>query len=110
MKNTEKNINTEDKQISKELDEELNSVILRVNDIMKQNDCIKTEEPIIFEIKDKEINRESNEESINESTVMTTENMDVISELEIKSEQIFEVKDVTNIQLTYVSPYIVKCL
>ena len=105
-KKYDKNIDSEDKQMLKQLDEEFNSMALSVDEFMKQNDCIKNEEQNIFEIKDNDIIRESNEEPINESTVMSTEDMDIISEMDVKSEPIFEIKDMTNSQSTDVSPHI----
>ena len=42
----------EDKQEFYFLNEEMNSVIISVNEIKKQKDCIKTEELNIFEIND----------------------------------------------------------
>ena len=101
-----KNIDSEDKQKLKQLDEEFNSINLSVDEFMKQNVCIKTEEQNIFEIKEKDINRETNEESIIVSTVMSTEDMDIISEMDVKSETIFEIKDMTNSDSTDVSPHI----
>ena len=101
----DKNIDFEDKLKLKQLDEEFNSMALSVDEFMKQNDCIKTEEQNIFEIKDKDINRDTNE-TINESTVMSTENMDIISGLDVKSEPIFEIKKIANSLSTDVSPKI----
>ena len=89
----DQNIDSEDKQKLKQLDEELNSVVIRVDEIMKQNDCIKTEEPIIFEIKDN--NKETNQKLINGLTDMSTENMQLINEMIVKSEPIFEINCMT---------------
>ena len=45
LKNTTEILNVKTNKQLKELDEEFNSLISRVDEILNQNNCIKTEEP-----------------------------------------------------------------
>ena len=90
-------IDSEDKEEFNCLNEELNSVIIRVDKSIEQNVCIKTEELNIFEIRDN--NNKSNEE-----TVMSTENIDIINEMVVK--QSFEINSKTKRQSNDVYPHI----
>ena len=71
----DRNIDSEDKEEFNCLNEELNSVIIRVDEIVKTIDCIKTENPNIFEIRD------NNNETNKLSKDMSNENMDSNNEI-----------------------------